>query len=154
MQPARPNQRKGIKFLDIKIFIAALSVATTVGMWNLVSNNAIQTEKTVPAAVLTLPPQPPSGAAQDLPPLPTLAPLISVSAPQAGVSTANYEQPAGLSAPLRSVAVPTPEIVQKYNPVIVEPVTASVSGGGGGGGNHNNGGGSSVQPVTTTRSSH
>lgn len=142
------NQRMRTKFLDIKLFIGALAAAVIIGFWNLFSHGIYQAEKAVPATVLSLPPQSPAYAAQGFPPLPTLAPLISLNEGQANslAVSGSEAQPAGQSLPLRSVAIPSPQIVQRINPVIVQPVIP-----GGGGSNQSDGGSSS--PVTTTRSS-
>ncbi len=141
----RVNQRIRTKFLDTKLFIGALTAAVVIGCWNLFSHDIYQAEKAAPAAVLSLPPQPPAGVAQDFPPLPTLAPLISLNKGQANSLPviASKAQPAGQSLPLRSVSVPTPQIIQKINPVIVQPQPVIAGGGGGG----------RSSPVTTTRSS-
>ncbi len=131
---ANPKNKPGKpKFIDIKILIAALAVAVTVGFWNLLSSNAYSAEKSSPSVVITLPPQSPSVAADNLPPLPTLVPLVDVTIPQAGLASdaVNLSQP-GSQAPvvdnpagqlqpssqLRVVGVPTQVIIQKAKPVI------------------------------------
>ena len=149
MQAKRPTPRKSAKFMDIKIFIAALTLAVTLGFWNLFSGNAYRTDQAaVPSAVTTPPPQPPSGVAEDLPPLPTLVPLAAVEQPATAlagkIEPANVQAPVQ-AAPLRSVAVPTVVIVQKNAPVIDSAQVASSGGGGGGGGKS--------KGVTSTRSS-
>ena len=136
MQSSRTPQRKAPKFLDTKVFIAALSVAVTIGFWNLFSGSAFQADKAAaaPTAVVTLPPSPPSDVAQDLPPIPTLVPRITVSSAvpqQGGTVSINKVQPNVQALPLRSVAAPNLVIVQKSNIVVDAPAAA---GGGGGGG--------------------
>lgn len=147
MQANRPTPRKSSKFMDAKIFIAALTLAVTIGFWNLFSGSAYQADKAaLPNGVITPPPQPPPDTAQDLPPIPTLVPLVVVDQPvavQAGKIETASAAPVLPAAPLRSVAVPTVVIVQKNAPVINSGQTAS--GGGGGGGKS--------KGVTTTRSS-
>ncbi len=159
MQSPHNRPRKGAKFLDVKVFIAAFSVAVTLGLWNLFSNNLVLAEKIVPTPVLTPPPSPSASSAQDLPPLPTLVPLIAVSSPQTnGVSPVNSAQPAGQNTPLRVVSAPTQAIIQKYKPAVNQPnQPAQVANSGGSHSSASNGGGSAAPapaPVTTTGSSH
>jgi len=133
-KPAKP------KFIDIKLFIAALAVAVTIGFWNLLSNNAYAAEKSSPSVVVTLPPQPPSVAADNLPPLPTLVPLVDVTIPQVMLASdaVNLSQPANPapavdnaasqpqpSIQLRVVGIPTQVIVQKAKPVFGDTITAA-----------------------------
>jgi hypothetical protein len=142
MQTPHNNHNKGIKFLDTKVFIASLSIAVTVGLWNLFSNEAILAAKGK-ANPNQSPSQPPANEGQDLPPLPTLIPLVNGSNLQGnGPAPVNQSQ----ATILRSVAAPDQVIVQKVKPVIDQPVLV-VSGGGSGGGS------SSPVAVTTTRSS-
>ena len=143
MQPSHNTPLKGPKFLDTKVFIAALAVAITVGFWNLFSNNAFQPAVAAPTAI-TLPIQPETGNGQDFPPLPTLVPLIDVSssiavdaAPipqgQSSNQVVAQEKPAQPKAKtaLRSVTVPTQVIIQK-GPIVQQSVdTVSSSNGGG-----------------------
>jgi len=148
MQPNRPTPRKGQKFLDAKVFIVTLSLAITIGLWNLFSNNAIQTVQSAPGDMAAESSQP--NAAAGSPPLPTLVPLLEVNVSERN-SAAAAGQP-GQSTALRAVAVPTVQIVQKHAPIVGQTgqsVQASDNGGGGGGG----GGGSQPAPVTSTRSS-
>ncbi len=143
MPPARPQRRKGVKFLDVKVLIGTLSAAVVIGLWNLLANNSLIAQKAAQTPPATPPPQPPV-ASGDLPPLPTLIPLIDVSSVTSAGETTSVSTPAGSQSPsLRVVAAPTQVIVQKVNPVIAQPV--QVSGGSGGG---------APKPVTTTRSSH
>lgn len=141
MQPQRPALRKGSKYLDTKLMIVTLSLAITIGLWNLFSSNEVQNVQSASGAAAEAA-QPPSEAGAGSPPLPTLVPLVEVD-----TSTANAGVPAavGQSAPLRAVAIPTQQIVQKHKPIIGQPVQASSGGGGGGS--------SQPAPVTTTRSS-
>jgi len=142
MQPQRPGPRKGSKYLDTKLMIVTLSLAITIGLWNLFSNNAVQSVQSASSNAAEAA-QPPAEAGAGSPPLPTLVPLVEVEA-----SAANAAAPAavGQGTPLRAVAIPTQQIVQKHKPIVGQPVQAS-SGGGGGGGS------SQPAPVTTTRSS-
>ena len=140
MQANPKNKPLKPKFIDIKLLIAALAVAVTIGFWNLLSNYAYSSEKSSPSVVVTLPPQPPSVAADNLPPLPTLVPLVDVTIPQGmpGSDTANLSQPANPapavdnaaaqpqpSTQLRVVGIPTPAIVQKAKPVFGDTITAA-----------------------------
>ena len=142
MPPSRPTARKPAKFLDAKIFIVTLSLAITIGFWNLFSNNAIQSAQSAPGDAAAESAQPPAYVSAGGPPLPTLVPLLDV--PAADLQAASAAAPAlvGQGTPLRAVAVPTQQIVQKHNPIIGQPVQASSGGGGG-----------SSAPVTQTRSS-
>lgn len=142
MQPQRSAPRKGSKYLDTKMMIVTLSLAITIGLWNLFSSNAVQNVQSASGSAAEAA-QPPSEAGAGSPPLPTLVPLVAVD-----TSTANAGAlvAVGQSAPLRAVAIPTQQIVQKHRPIVGQPVQAS-SGGGGGGGS------SQPAPVTTTRSS-
>jgi hypothetical protein len=150
MPPNRPAPRKGSKFLDAKIFIVTLALAITIGFWNLFSNNAIQSAQSASGAAAAESGAPPADVAAGGPPLPTLVPLVNVSVSAADQSSAaSSPQVSGNSAPLRAVAVPTQQIIQKHNPLISQPVQASSSGGDNGGG----GGGGQPAPVAQTRSS-
>jgi hypothetical protein len=140
MQANPKNKPEKPKFIDIKMLIAALAVAVTIGFWNLLSSNAYSDEKSSPSVVVTLPPQPPSVAADNLPPLPTLVPLVDVTIPQVmpASDAVNLSQPAN-SAPavdnaaaqpqpstqLRVVGIPTQVIVQKAKPVFGDTITAA-----------------------------
>jgi hypothetical protein len=142
----RNTPQKGPKFLDTKVFIATLSIAVTVGMWNLFSNDALLAAK-ANANPDQSPSQPPADNGQDFPPLPTLVPLTHVSAVQTQGSAVsntntipNNAQPVGL----RSVAAPDQVIVQKVKPVFEQGGITSSSGGGGS---------SRPSAVTTTKSS-
>ena len=143
MQSPRPAPRKGSKYLDTKMMIVTLSLANTIGLWNLFSSNEVQNVQSASGTAAEAA-QPPSEAGAGSPPPPTLVPLVEVD-----TSAANAGAPAavGQSAPLRAVAIPTQQIVQKHKPIIGQPVQASNGGGGGGGGS------SQPAPVTTTRSS-
>jgi hypothetical protein len=128
-KPAKP------KLIDIKLLIAVLAVAVTVGFWNLLSNDAYSAEKSSPSVVVTLPPQPPSVAADNLPPLPTLVPLVDVTIPQVipASDAVNLSQPASQapaaqpqsSTQLKVVGIPTQVIVQKKKPVFGDTVSAA-----------------------------
>jgi len=145
MQPTRNTPNKKAKFVDTKIFIASLSVAVTIGLWNLLANNAVQAEKAAPTVVETQPTQTNAVEAQGFPPLPTLVPLVDLSLPQSGSSSVmNQTQPNLQPNALRSVTAPDQVIVQKVKPVIDQPVVTISNGGG-----HSSKSGS----VTTTSSS-
>lgn len=139
MQTKNTNPRKPSKFIELKLLLTALSMAVTVGLWNLFSSNAVQAEK-----ARNLPPSPPPApvVSQDLSSLPTLVPLISVS----DQPTAAGDNPAATDKPtlkLRSVSAPSQTIVQKGHPVVDQPGVVVITSGGG-----------SSQGVTSTRSSH
>ncbi len=148
MQTPRNTPKKGIKFLDAKVFIAASSIAVTVGLWNVFSHGALLDQIASQKPVQAAPADPSVAAGQGLPPLPTLVPLINVTAAQGSQAAA---LPAGQSQPntsnLRSVTAPDQVIVQKVKPVFEQTGGVVVIGGGGGGG----GGGSSAPRA---RSSH
>jgi hypothetical protein len=141
--PIKSPKRKAPKFVGIKVLILALSGAITIGFWNLLSTNAFQA--TTPPAVVTLSAQPPANVGQDLPPMPTIVPLVKVSAPQASDETVPAALPQNVpgtssqlvdeTVPLRVVAAPTIVVVQKSKPVIGAQASspATTSGGGGGG---------------------
>jgi hypothetical protein len=169
MQNPRANPRKGTKFPEVKLLIATVSLAVVIGVWNLLSNQAVEAEKAPPAPVEA---PPLAGSTADLsgqPPIPTLVPLVDLSSliqasaagqPVPVVSSLPSNKPA---AALRSVTIPTQTtIIQKNKPVIEQQVQVIVSGGGGGGGGGSSpsvgsgggGGGSAPAPVTTTHSSH
>jgi hypothetical protein len=157
MQNPKASPRKGVKFAEIKILIATLSVAVMLGIWNLLSNEAVQAEKIVPTPVVS-----PPGANQGTDtlansPLPTVVPLVDVSivTSVAAVQQPVSNQPARQSVlPLRAVAVPTTVIVQKFKPVVEQQVQVISSGGGGGtSASSGGGGGSASAPVTSTHSS-
>ncbi len=140
------HPRKGSKLVDAKLFIVALALAITIGLWNLLSNAAVQADKA--SATLSAPPpaQADAPAGQDLPPLPTLTSLVPIATldPQAASSgNVNVSDPPQTTS-LRVVGIPTQVIVQKFSPQVNQPVA---SGGG-----HSGGGKSS--PVTSTGSSH
>ena len=161
MQPSHNAPRKGPKFLDTKVLIAALAVAITVGFWNLFSNNAFQSVIAAPAAAVTLPVQPAAGEGQDFPPLPTLVPLIDVTTPitvntrpitQAQssnqmVSQVDPAQPKSKTA-LRAVIAPTQIIIQK-GPVMQQSVDTVGSSDS----NSNSKGGGKSSKAATTKSS-
>jgi hypothetical protein len=132
MQNNHHNKSEKPRFVDTKILITALAVAVTIGFWNLFSNNAYSAEKTSPSVIVTLPPQPPSVAADNLPPLPTLVPLVDVTISQVApaseavnVSQSESQVPGTDNAaakpqpgtPLRVVGIPTLAIVQQKKPV-------------------------------------
>ena len=161
LQPSHNTPRKGPKFLDTKVFIAAMSVAITVGFWNLFSNNAFQSVIAAPAAAVTLPVQPAAGEGQGFPPLPTLVPLIDVPSPIT-VNTApitqaqssdqvilqvDQAQPKRKTA-LRAVTAPTQIIIQK-GPIVQQSVDTVGSSNS----NSNSEGGGKSSPVATTKSS-
>ncbi|MDR3576512.1 MAG: hypothetical protein P4L50_21815 [Anaerolineaceae bacterium] len=144
---ARPPQRKFPKFLGIKVLILTLASAIMVGFWNLLSNNAFVA--TTPPAVVTLPAQTPPNVAQDLPPIPTIVPLVKAPAPQSSDETipAALPQtaPANQAVPLRVVDVPTIVVVQKYKPVIGAQASNVVSNSVGGGSKKSSKSGSSTK---------
>jgi len=130
MQTQRSGQNKGPKYLDTKVLIASLSIAVTVGLWNLFSNEAVLAQKVEPNPESSPPEAPAEG--QDLPPLPTLVPLLNLSSVQSQGSSsgivaqqANPAQPVGL----RSVTAPDQVIVQKVKPVFEEGKIAPSGGG-------------------------
>jgi hypothetical protein len=137
MQASRNNKNKTPKFMDMKLFIAALTLAITIGLWNLLSNKLVQADKLAPTAVVNLPAQPPAGVAQDLPPIPTLVSVLQIDTSKiSAIAPANSVQPVSSSvqsAPLRSVAIPTQTFVQQNAPIVQQAVV-NVSGGGSGGG--------------------
>lgn len=143
MQTSRPSQRKAVKFLDAKIFIAAMSVAVTAGLWNLFSVNAVQADQAIMDTDSGPPPEPPLIESQDLHALPTLVPLVKVEIPQPGSLTAAPRSPASNSS-LRSVTAPTPVVVQKFKPMIDQPQPVVVDNGRSG---------KSTKSVTRTRTS-
>jgi len=169
MQSNRNKKSEKPKFVDTKMLIAALAVAVTFGFWNLFSNNAYSAEKSSPSVVVTLPPQPPSVAADNLPPLPTLVPLVDVTIPQvapasdtlstqpgnqAPVSDNGIAQPQQ-TTPLRVVGVPTLVVVQKQKPVFGDQISSAstTDNSSSSSSSSKNGGGSSSKPSTTTKSS-
>lgn len=133
MQPVKGTPNKKIKFMDTKVFIATLSIAVTLGLWNVFSTEAAQADKVSPAVVDNVPAQPPANAAQGFPPLPTLVPLADVSAQQIPAGQTDIQTQGSVqSGGLRAVAVPTVTIIQKSIPVFDQGgVTTVVSGGGG-----------------------
>jgi hypothetical protein len=158
MQASRNNKHKSPKFVDLKLFIAALTVAITLGLWNLFSNNAVQADRLAPTVAVDVPAQPPVNVGQDLPPMPTLVPVLKIVPSTTNAQApANPVQPASSSAQpgeLRSVAIPTQTIIQRSAPVVQSAIVVAsggTSGGGGGGGGR--GGGSAPAPVTSTQSS-
>ena len=143
-----PGSRKGPKFLDVKVFIATLALAVTIGLWNLLSMSNLQVSKANPDPLNAPAPQASGQDAQGLGPIPTLVPLVEVDTsgslaeqPVSGGGS-NANQPA---TALRSVTAPDQTIVQKAKPVFEQPQVVVVSGGSGGG----SGGAATV----TTRSS-
>ena len=152
MQAPHNNKHKGPKFLDMKLFIAAMTLAITIGLWNLLSNNLLQADRSAPTATVEAPAQPPANVAQDPPPLPTLVPLLEVdlSKTSAIVPANNPVQSVSGSVQttqLRSVAIPTPMIVQ-------QGVIQVGSGGGGGGSGGGGGGGGGGGHHAASHSSH
>jgi hypothetical protein len=148
--PIRTPRRKAFRFLGVKSLILAISGAITIGFWNLLSNNAFIA--TTPPAVVTLPAQPPANVAQDLPPIPTIVPLIKLPLPQTSAETIPADLPQAVpvnqAVPLRVVAAPTIVVVQKSKPAIgaqVSNTTSNLSGSGGGS--------KSSKPKSSTKSS-
>ncbi len=147
-----PAQRKGIKFLDAKVLIATLSLAITIGLWNLFSIDAVKAEQIDPPALASDLPDGAASQSQELPPLPTIVPLVELQelpAPAINAPVSQAQANPALAAPtgkLRSVAAPPVTIVQKNKPLVDAPV---VGGGGGGGG----GGQSSRRSAARSRSS-
>ena len=134
MQASRNNKHKAPKFLEVKLFIATMTIAVTMGLWNLLSNNAIQINKLTGDAAAAIPAQPPTGLVLDLPPMPTLVPVINIEMPKtSALVPADPVQPANNTAQttqLRSVAIPTQTIIQQNAPVVQSSVVI-VSGGSG-----------------------
>jgi hypothetical protein len=175
MQSNRNNKTGKPKFIDVKMLIAALAVAITVGFWNLASNDAYTAEKSSPSVVITLPPQTPSVAADNLPPLPTLVPLVDVTIPQinpvteaVNVSKPDNQAPAANNTAaqpqpttsLRVVGIPTLVITQNQKPVFGDQISAASqntdnSSGSSNSKNSSNGSKSSSSPKSssTTKSS-
>jgi len=168
MQTNHNNKSEKPKFVDTKILIAALAVAVTVGFWNLFSNNAYSAEKSSPSVVVTLPPQPPSVAADNLPPLPTLVPLVDVTIPQVAPASeaVNVSQPDSQvpgtdnaaaqpqpGAPLRIVGIPTLAIVQQKKPVFGNQASSANVTDSSSSSNSNNSSNSSKSSSSTTKSS-
>ncbi len=175
MQPVQNTSstpKKKTKFMDTKIFIASLAVAVTIGLWNLLSNDAVQADKAAPTPIVAPPPQPPAGESQGFPPrsagpqdglpfppLPTLVPLMDAPAQQAngqqaaGAVPAPQAQGNPQSGALRSVTAPDQAIVQKSKPVFDQGVVTIVNGGGGGRSASAGGSSSAPAPVTNTGSS-
>jgi hypothetical protein len=164
MHNPKAGQHKGIKFPEIKIMIATLSLAVMIGIWNLLSNQAVQASKVSPTPVVAPPPadlpgdNPLNAAVPTLVPLVDLSTISSVKVSDPVQSTVPVSQ-SGL--PLRAAAIPTQIIVQKFKPLIEQPVQVITSGGGGGGGGRGSGGGgggggsvSAPPPVAHTGSSH
>lgn len=147
MPPIKTGTRKKAKYLDLKLLIASLALAVTIGIWNLLSYNAVLAEK----AAAEPPAQPdPNNMNQPAEALPTLVPLVEISIPtQTAPLSPIKSSPQGLgpNQPLREVSAPTQVVVQKIKPLIQQQVQVSLAGGGGGVG-------SAPKPVTTTSSSH
>jgi flagellar basal body-associated protein FliL len=139
-------KNKTPKILDIKILITTIAVAVMVVFWNLFSNNAYAADKQSPDVVITLPPQTPAVAADILPPLPTIVPIVDVTLAKVGSAAkevsqpvkqdaqANNIQPTQQATPLRVVGIPTMVIKQKFAPVVnsaaAAPAAADSSSGG------------------------
>jgi hypothetical protein len=120
-----------------------------IGVWNLLSNEAVQASISSPSPEVTPPQADAPGENPLQAAIPTLVPLVDLST----VSSVNVASSVQVSSPvsqtvlpLRSAAIPTQVIVQKNKPVIEQPVQVLASGGGGGG--------SAPAPVTSTHSSH
>jgi hypothetical protein len=129
MQTTGAAKRKPIKFLDTKVLLATSSLAVTLGLWTLFSRDGLRAELTPPAPESSSPDQ---ADALDLPPLPTLAPLVELPGPAAGQAAfqpADAPQPApGLA--LRSVsAQESPVVVQKFKPIVDLAMPAADGGG-------------------------
>lgn len=130
MSPKPSGPRKGLKFLDVKLFIAVLALVVTIGVWNLLSTYNLQNFQASPDPLSAPPPQT-SQASPELAPLPTLVALVPVdttgtAAPQA--SAADRSKPATLT--LRAVTAPDQSVVQKSNPVVQAQPSVVVVGGG------------------------
>lgn len=147
--PTRTPRRKAFRFLGVKFLILAISGAITIGFWNLLSNNAFIAA--TPPAVVTLSAQPPANVAQDLPPIPTIVPLIKLPLPQPSAKTVPealpQAAPVNQAVPLRVVAAPTIVVVQKSKPSIGAQVSNTASNSSGGGGSK------SSKPKSSTKSS-
>ena len=143
-------KNKSPKILDIKILITTIAVASMVVFWNLFSNNAYAADKQSPDVVITLPPQTPAVAADILPPLPTIVPIVDVTlskvAPAAKEvsqlakqdAQASDNQPTQQATPLRVVGIPTMVIKQKFAPVVNSPAAAPAADASSGGSNNKN----------------
>lgn len=134
--PANTPQRKPVKYLDAKVMIATLAVAVTIGLWNLFSVNAVRAEKAAPPALQAGPPDASAAQTQDLLPLPTLVPLVTLQdlpARAAPVEAGQAGQVPVQTGKLRSVTAPSVTIVQRNKPLVDAPVVNSGGGGGGGG---------------------
>lgn len=143
MPPANLRRRKTLKFLDIKVLISTLSVAVIIGLWNLFANNGFAIAKAAPKVIGAPSPEPLPGSSGDLPPLPTITPLLVISSLPADSAAVSSNSPAIGQAPaaLREVTAPTQVIVQKFKPIVAQQVgSGSITGG-------------SASPVTVTRSS-
>ncbi len=152
MAANRPNSQKGVKFLDAKVLIAALSLVVTLGFWNLFSNQDLfDLKKNAPESKDPAL-QPQTVDISSLPALPTLAPLVDVKAGTVQQNTAQKSAPqAGqpaATAPLRSVTAPDQKIVQNGAPIVDmgQPAVVVQSGGG-------SRSGAAPAPITTTKSS-
>ncbi len=149
MASTQSGSRKGSKFLDVKLFIAALALAVTIGLWNLISTSSFLDTQKKSDPQTAPPPQASGQDGQGFGAIPTLVPLVevdasavsAVSSNSSPVSNNTASQPA---AALRSVTAPEQTIVQKSKITVdqqAQVVVVGSSGGGGGG------------AVATTRSS-
>jgi len=131
MQPSRNNSNKKVKLLDAKVFIASLALAVTVGLWNVFSNNALQSEGISPASPVVAQPQSSTNTGEGFPPLPTLVPLADGPINETSAGTTIDQPAAGQPVQLRSVAAPTLTIVQKGKPVFDQAGVVVVAGSNG-----------------------
>ncbi len=148
MQSNQPRKGQRPKFIEAKYLITALALAITVGFWDIFSIESYVSEESSPSAEITLPPQTPSTAADNLPPLPTLFPLVDVTNSQltdtsGGKNTLPVEnllpaQPQPTTQ-LRVVGVPTQTIVQKQKPLFGDQMVSSQNSDNGSGSNSSKG---------------
>jgi hypothetical protein len=137
MNTNTPKTKKRLS-AGAKILIASASIASTLGLWNIISgaaqNNNVSPEQDNPDIV-------------KLPALPTLVPLRGAQVSSPAMVKSAGQNAGGQS--LRSVAAPTatPPGIQK--PVIQEVLIDIPQAGGGGGG----GGGGSRKPSGSSKSS-
>jgi hypothetical protein len=131
MQPTQTNKKKN-DLNGVKYFLMTLSLAATIGLWNLFSNK-INGEAAAANPAANPPPQTAPVAMGGFPPLPTLVPMKSVSS-MAAIAPSSSKS----STTLRQVNIPTPQpTLQNARPVFEQVIVNSSSnnsGGGGGGG--------------------
>lgn len=102
MQSNIKNKRKN-SFIGTKIIIGLVSLAGTFGLWNLFTAKPVETAKPTPENGKTNP-QDASSQLLELPPLPTLVPIVDPAAGQSQTQNAGNTPVSGL----RQVTQPTP----------------------------------------------